>query len=200
LKSIAFGKFDEEDLILFGCDDVVYTRVFNLRSVELILRSLLSSQTIGFSLRLGTNIKGCASVPPDNALFRSWRWRGKPLHFGYPFEIMASVYPARLLREIVSSMPDIKTPNHLEIAGLQYCRQQMPDSRLCMFNSHNYAVAQDVNRVQDYYQNEVHGSDEHDAARLLELYRRGGKLDWSNLFGISPADAFVGAQYWKIIE
>ena len=200
LSHVVARKFAEDDLILFGCDDVIYTRVFNLRSVELILRSLLPSQTIGFSLRLGVNIRGSASIPADNALFRSWRWRGKPLHFGYPFELMASVCPAALVSEILRSMPDIRTPNHLEIAGVQYCRQALPDSQLCMFNSPSYAVAQDVNRVQDFYQNVVHGTEEHSAENLLQLYRRGGKLDWTNLFGINCNDAFVGDQYWKIVQ
>ncbi len=200
LSHVLFKVFSEEDLVLFGCDDVVYIRMFNLTSAELILRSLSSSGVICFSLRLGTNLRGCVSVQVDNPLYRSWRWTGKPLHFGYPFELMASIYPVKLAREISKSVPELKSPNHLEVGGIQFCRERAADSKLCMYNTPSYAVAQDVNRVQSFFPNEVHGSEEHSSRHLLDLYRSGCRLEWSNLFGISPSDAFVGAQYWKIVQ
>jgi hypothetical protein len=199
LKWVLFNRMTENDSILFGCDDIVYTRMFNLRTVEMLMRTLEPAGSIGFSLRLGTNIKGCDSIAEENSIYRMWRWRGKPGHFGYPFELMASVYPVRLVREIFSALKELKTPNHLELGGVQYCRALKSNTNLCMFNTSSYAVAQDVNCVQTFLPNQTHGTEEHTPENLIAAYERGAKIDWSSLFGISPPDAFVGDKYWKVV-
>ena len=199
LKWVVFSRLSESDYLLFGCDDIVYTHLFNLRTVELLMRTLAPANLLGFSLRLGTNIQGCDAIPEENPIYRTWHWRRKPGHFGYPFELMATVYPVRLIREIISTLREIKVPNHLEVGGIQYCRAHADATHLCMFNTPSYAVAQDVNRVQNYYPNATHGTEEQNPQNLIAAYNRGARLDWSNLFGISPPDAFVGSQYWKIV-
>ena len=199
LRWVVFNRMAETDYLLFGCDDVIYTRMFNLRMVEMLLHNLEPANVLGFSLRLGTNIQGCNTIPEDHSLYRMWRWRGKRGHFGYPFELMATVYSVRRVREIINALNEIKLPNDLELGGMKYCRALLGETQLCMFNTPNYAVAQDVNRVQNDYQNTIHGTEEHGAENLIAAYQRGAKLDWSNLFGINPPDAFVGDQYWKLV-
>jgi hypothetical protein len=200
LKWVVFNRMTESDYILFACDDMIYTRMFNLRMVEMLLKTLEPANVLGFSLRLGTNIQGCNAIPQNNSLYRMWRWRGKPGHFGYPFELMATVYSVRVVRTIISALNEIKLPNDLEVGGIQYCKAHLGETQLVMFNTPNYAVAQDVNRVQDYYENAIHGTEEQSTENLLAAYNRGAKLDWSNLFSINPPDAFVGNQFWKLIE
>jgi hypothetical protein len=69
---------------------------------------------------------------------------------------------------------------------------------MAMMNTDSYLVAQDVNRVQDFYANSICGTAEQSAEHLRKLFGEGYRLEWQALFGISPSNVFVGNQYWKL--
>lgn len=189
----------EHDTVLFGCDDVVFIRPVGIHIIENILGEM--TDTLGFSLRLGKNIANCPKQEGDARVFYPWNWINKPSHWGYPFELMASCYRGSLVKEIIeSNKSQMQCPNHLESYGVTYCinnkREQQPI--MAMFNTLNYAVAQDVNRVQHHFQNKYDGTEEHDPEYLKTLFKDGKRLDWTNLFGIVSSDCFVGHSYWKV--
>lgn len=190
---------NDHDIILFGCDDVVFTRPFCTGFLDDFLG--YDNSILGFSYRLGTNIYPRPLKDTTGAFF-TWQWRGNPKHWGYPFELMASVYRADLLREILNNKQGIKSPNHLESAGTMYCIENKYTShpKMAMLNTVNYAVAQDVNRVQHDFPNKITGTQEQDAKHLIDLYNQGKRLDWENLFNIVPNDVFVGNTYWRVID
>jgi hypothetical protein len=194
-------KFSEslydDDIILFGCDDVNYIRPVNLGVITNIMQI---PNILGFSLRLGKNILNRPEQINDSKVFFEWEWTGKPSHWGYPFELMASAYRGSLIKEIINdNKSQMQCPNHLESHGVNYCINNKRDQPyMAMFNTPNYAVAQDVNRVQHHFQNKYDGGEEHDAEYLKTLFRQRKKLDWENLFGIVPNEPFVGRNYWKI--
>lgn len=193
------ATLNDNDVVLFGCDDVVFTRPVGIQIMDALLPNI--PQALGFSLRLGKNILNRPEPSENPGVFYTWKWANQPSHWGYPFELMASCYRGSLIKEIIeSNKSQMQSPNHLESHGVTYCinnkRETQPN--MAMFNTLNYAVAQDVNRVQDYFQNKYDGAEEHHQEHLKTLFKQGKRLDWTNLFGIVPSDCFVGKNYWKI--
>ena len=199
LRNFVNNNIRDDDCVLFGCDDVNYIRPASLSVISSILE--VNPKALGFSLRLGKNIANRPEPINSNKVFFQWEWNNKPSHWGYPFELMASAYRGSLVKEIVqSNKSEMQCPNHLESYGVNYCINNKQDQNsMIMFNTANYAVAQDVNRVQHHFQNKYDGTEEHDVEYLKTLFNQGKRLDWTNLFGIVPSDCFVGKNYWKVI-
>lgn len=188
-----------DDKILFGCDDVVYIREFTTDIIEKCLDQY--PNTIGFSLRLGSNIK---SWPPGEYSTKIvlWKWAIASDAWNYPWECMASCYHKALVQKIIEKYGDkIKNPNFLESYGFYYvCEHTFDQPYLAMFNSESYAVAQDINRVQDLFPNAIHGDETQTSENLIKLYYEGYRLDWMNLRHITPPDFFVGNTYFKLCK
>ncbi len=200
LRFIVDAKIKQDDAVLFGCDDVTYIRMVNLDFIPKLL-IVSENELLGFSLRLGTNIIQKPINQSHDKRFFVWQWRNTPGHWGYPFELMSSVYRGKVVKEIVTSNPDeMKSPNHLESYGVMYCIKNSVPEMVGMLNTNNYAVAQDVNRVQNYFQNKFTGTNEQEIENLKDLFEKGCRLDWTNLFGIVPSDVFVGNRYWRVNE
>lgn len=190
---------NDDDLVLFGCDDVVFTRPFNLAFLPYFFER--EKNVIGFSLRLGRNIQPAIPVQ-ELGIMTYWRWPGMPSHWGYPFELMASVYRATLVKEIAENVKShMQCPNHLESSGVTYVIQnkQQTQPYMTMYRSPSFAVAQDVNRVQHHFQNKYNGDSSQEPEYLKTMFKQGKALEWGNLFGIEPPDCFVGNRYWRIL-
>jgi hypothetical protein len=194
-----YAGLPSDHYTLFGCDDVVYIRQFIPKNIYTIMD--YDPTILGFVLRVGTTNKYYAGkgVGP----YVQWKWfdiygNGD---WGYPFELMASVYKNSLIKEILDTGQLIRNPNDLEAFGSTHVGRvdKCRGTRLCMFNTPSYAVAQDVNRVQSLYENKVAGKEEHAADYLVELEKQGKRLDWTRLFNITPDSPFVGKEYWKVI-
>jgi hypothetical protein len=197
LREYVNSDLNDDDILLFGCDDVVYIRPCSLAYIPKILEN---KDYLGFSLRLGKNIVPRPLSRGTGMVF-SWPWAGFGSHWGYPFELMASCYRGSLVKEIVNSNKgQMHCPNHLESYGVTYCinKKGSVHPEMAMFNSPNYAVAMDVNRVQHHFQNKFTGSEMQDVEYLKKIFREGKRLDWTELFGIQPQDCFVGNLYWKV--
>jgi hypothetical protein len=191
------GRLEDDDLVLFGCDDQVYTRPFNMQIPEDYMIS--RPDVMGFSLRLGLNISHVPQNLSRDRRFFEWNWRGQPSHWGYPFELMGTVYRGSLLKTIIDAQKEpIRCPNFYESFGVQYCFANAVGDKMAMLNTPNYTVAQDVNRVQDFFNNKVQGDASHHVAALKQDYIDGKRLKWENLFKITPSDLFVGHQYWEM--
>ncbi len=212
LKESDHGGFDSayryyvenlsgDDTLLYGCDDVVFIRPVGLNSIPSILEN--NPNLIGFSLRLGRNISPRPTMEAVG-MVSIWNWTQQPWgHFGYPGELMASLYRASLIKEFVNNTKkQIKTPNYLESEFVTYLinnkGQESPE--MSMFNSDSYALAVAVNRVQNDFQNKVMGGSDHDPDLLKEKYKQGYRMDWTLLFGIKPQDCFVGANYFRLVK
>lgn len=202
LRYVTDRFLEPGDEVLFGCDDVVYTSPFNLYVAGERLR--LDPQLLGFSLRLGLNIAAAPRYSQNGPLFAHWRWTESASRWGYPFEVMATLYRTELLHELLSDAPvgSLRTPNYLENHGVVYVCKHFKSTQpeLAMYRSVGHAVGQDVNRVQMDFENPFQGTAEHEVSHLLEQFRQGYRLDWTNLFGIDPPDVFVNRMYWKLLS
>jgi hypothetical protein len=128
-------------------------------------------------------------------------WRGKPSHWGYPFDISQSVYQVSLLQEIYLKHENkIRIPNDLEALGVQYVYENYGEKqpKYMMMNTYNYGACADINRTQDLYQNKVAGDETISVESLGKLYKEGSRIDWSNYWDFVPNDCFIGTQQLKI--
>lgn len=201
LKSTFFYDINcDEDAILFGCDDCVFIDHVNLDSAEKFLNE--NTDVLCVSLRLGLNIRDIA--PPvvcEDIRFYKWYWPNSHSHWGYPFELMGTIYRASFVKEILNAdHKPFRCPNDLESFGVMYAMKNCRYPFMSMFNHNNLLVAMDVNRCQDYFQNKYDGGSEHTIKHLKKLFKEGKVIDWINLNQISPPNVFVGRKYWRIIN
>ena len=197
LRNFTNKYIENDDIVLTGCDDVIYTGRFNQYDAYSFLNN--HKDHIGFSLRLGSNIKGCPNFCIDNERYISWDWTKHVWHFGYPFELMGSCYRGSLFKGIVGhSRNIIRGPNDLEGMGDRYCKIHNLQTKLACFNTSSFCVAQDINRVQDICPNRIQGTEQHTAQRLKKLYQDGKRIDWNKLDHITPPDCFVGYKYFSL--
>lgn len=198
--SIALGDYldslYDDDLVLFMVDDVVWIRPFNLNICE-VLRNSKLNDVLGFSLRLGINID---HYDPswnicNNRLFSIFDWRGKPLHFGYPFDVSCSVYKVGLVKCLFgSNKSSIRLPNDFEGLIVQQLYKSGVFNHLMMFNGFSNCIALDINRTQDLYKNPINGTEEHTVDKLNQLYKDGKRIVWENYANIIPNDFFYGCK------
>ena len=140
--------------IMFGCDDVVFTSDFNLKTASQYLEQ--NEQVFGFSIRLGQNI-----VPfPQNAVYKNgimeWDWeKSNEQHYNYPWELDCTVYRKEdVVRLIDEEEKIIKNPNYLEaIINDDNRNEKITRKHMASNQNRGCAIVITVNRVQDSYQN-----------------------------------------------
>ena len=200
LLSITDG-IPDGDIILYGTDDVVFTDYFSLDSVK---TAFLNDQVLGFSLRLGENIKDRPKrdgKPHEQPFIFTWNWTSSSWHWGYPHELMATFYRAGDVKKVLAKILNCRIPNDLEGAGDRICREIMKDRPLFKSYLTSVAVAFDINRVQNIVPNAIHGTQDHTPENLLELFNKGYKMSVD--FTRNPfndEDCFVGYRYFKLIK
>lgn len=183
------AELNDDDVVLFGCDDVMFLRSFCPADIQKIV---CAHATEGFTLRGD----GRGLTLADGTRFRSGR-------IDYPFEVMASAYSGVLIKAVVNSRPSdflFRLPNDVEAWGVGYAENHTLLQRMWRYDGGAIAVGQDVNRVQDAYpDNVIRGGQEHSPQRLLALYQAGYRLDWKTPGDADEFDIFVGTRYWKLL-
>lgn len=224
LKGI-IDALDDDELLMFGCDDVVFFRDFDVAQIKQHMKD--HPDVLGLALRLGTNVVGWPNTQP-NAEKRGdlWVWDtdAQKKHWRYPFELMGTVYRSSLVKRILEVGGPFRGPNDFEGIGMRLCsgprmpmrrklmralrgkpaevgeNQRIADGRLMMLDGPNHCAAQDVNLVQSIVANTIQGTDEHDIDTLKQKYADGYRIDWRSMQGIVPDDCFIGDRYWKLMK
>ncbi|MBN2136631.1 MAG: glycosyltransferase [Sedimentisphaerales bacterium] len=169
--------------ILFAVDDNMFVRDFFLSDVVGSLRS--SSDSIGFSLRLGVNTTYCyarnasQAVPAfqqvdDHILKYDWTWG--EYDFGYPLEVSSSVYRSVDILGLLGKL-EFDNPNTLEgtMAANAHLYRGLRSNLLCFEKSAAFCVP--VNMVQTVWQNRVCGDGRYSVERLAQIFEQGGRID-----------------------
>ena len=102
------------EYIMFGCDDVVFTRKFSLiKACEYLSNN---NQVFGFSIRLGENIKPMPENLSKDSEVMEWKWEGcKEAHYNYPWELDCTVYRKDDVMQLTNQREvPIKNPNYYE--------------------------------------------------------------------------------------
>ena len=155
---------------MFGCDDVVFTKRFDVQSVAKAFSD--EPRLLGFSLRLGLDITygAMARTPvPRPRLIRSdrllvWSRHGGAVgDWAYPFELNGTIYRKSLFAELLRLMDkeshihpawrgrndvDWGHPNRLEATG-SYLLEHVEEFDLMAAFPKSVCKVVTVNRVQE---------------------------------------------------
>ncbi len=185
------------DLIFFGCDDVVFK---NKISIAYAANLLTKNEAIfGYSFRLGTNIKPIPSnvIAVDEHI--EWNWSDvSEAHFSYPWELVATLYrKSDILSMINHAEEKIVNPNYLESIFADKPNKYVKRPKLACLNGANQAVIITVNRVQDTHLNEVDSTGNTDIYYLDELYnKKNKKLNIRRISHLKNNHMHVGSEYF----
>lgn len=191
-----------DEFIMFGCDDVVFTHQFNVKYIEYILRTY--EDIFGFSLRLGTNIKGF----PDDAIKEKkichWKWdNNKWDDFHYPWELDCTVYRTSDVIDIISKYPDrFINPNYFEEFVALDWNYYIKRPELACYDSISKAIVITINRVQDTHPN-YYDDNCPSLEQLNELYQNGHYMDIRKISKKENDVVHVGAEYlimWSLYD
>lgn len=192
-------RIDDEEYVLTGCDDVVYFRQVDLDKAEKFLEDNLDC--LGFSLRLGKNTRQAPKGVKTEEGFIKWVWHDKTWHWGYPFELMGSIYKASRFKMVVNTGGIFRCPNDLEGRGDGFFKKasmSVAPPCLAMFDGKSACAAQDINRVQHYAPNRIQGTAAETADNLKTLFKQGFRIDWRSMHNIAPIDCFIGRQHLRL--
>lgn len=186
------------EYIMFGCDDVVFTRKFSIEKACEYLKA--NEQVFGFSMRLGENIRPIPENLSQDKDVLEWRWEGcKEPHYNYPWELDCTVYRKEDVLKLTSQeeLP-IKNPNYYEAMitednrGEKIARKHMASNRQT-----GCAIVITVNRVQDTHQNGFDDSMLTDIYSLDKLYNdEDNYLDIDKISQMDNNIIHVGAEYF----
>ena len=186
------------EYIMFGCDDVVFTKKFNLQKACAYLQE--NEQVFGFSMRLGQNIQPCpVNVSKDETVLE-WTWENcKEAHYNYPWELDCTVYRKEdVLKLTQEEEKPVKNPNYYEAMitadnrSSRIARKNMASNKEC-----GCAIVITVNRVQETHQNEFDDSMLTDIYSLDRLYNdEDNYLDIDKISQMKNDIIHVGAEYF----
>ncbi|MBE1426050.1 glycosyltransferase involved in cell wall biosynthesis [Desulfomicrobium macestii] len=168
--------------ILFIVDDNIFINKFSITTTTDILKN--NHNAIGFSLRLGKNIKyhypsNSDQVQPkftkkeENIYFANWTLNTK--YFGYPLEVSSSIYKSDLILPIILSDKTIKNPNSLE-SQLHFFRNNFLNYPLLFFYGQSVAFCNPLNIVQTEYLNRHSGGLQNSAKYFANCFEKGERL------------------------
>lgn len=185
---------EASDFVMFGCDDVVFTKCFNFGEIEDCLGR--HREIYGVSLRLGRNIRPIPRVKRNNK-FLVWDWKScKCTHYDYPFELDCTVYRKKDIKGLLSKLQNIVNPNQLEaeVAGnfSLYVNRPM----MACYDGLSKAIVITVNRVQNTCPNPVDGNSMTDTRALFRLYCKGIHIDIAKVSKIPNRAIHVNSKYF----
>ncbi len=188
---------NSNEYIMFGCDDVVFTRNLFLDKVIDYLKSF--PEMFGFSLRLGENIQPY----PSNAIFyegiMKWNWAEvTEEHYNYPWELDCTVYRKKDVEKIIDMGGYISNPNFLEsfVYANNIC-SKLDRKYMACYQKHGCAIVITVNRVQDDFPNSFDDSLNTDIFFLDRLYNdEDNTLDITKISQMENDVVHVGGNYF----
>lgn len=183
------------DHIMFGCDDVVFTGQLNLNKCIEYLN--VHNDLFGVSLRLGENISPHPEFLNKSSSFHVWDWsRADVPHYGYPWELDATLYRKVDIQNIITQIGHIKSPNFLESLVADRSQYLIPKKLLAFEGSRNKAVVITVNRVQETHLNVVDETVDYSIERLNQLFNvQDMRIDFIAISRMPTSRIHVGAEF-----
>ena len=178
--------------IFFICDDAIFIHIFSLEEITNTLEENLDS--LGFSLRLGSNIKYCYSLDKPQEMpqaiiknkIANFNWMESDLDFNYPMEVSSSIYRTENLGALLK-YSTYKNPNELEsqldLSGRTAFGKQYPFLS-CYQNS--VAFCNPVNKTQTYNNNRSGNESEYLSENLLLKFQKGERINIDKFQGFIP--------------
>ncbi len=177
----------DPDYTMFGVDDVVFTREWDVGD------AFAHPDLLGLSLRLGKhttrNMFGQPLAQPE---FDDCWWRidGSQGDWGYPWEVAATVYQTEFAQRMVARV-QANSPSQLEERGARCWDRETPKRTMAMWQQSRMVVPT-VNIVQQEFPNGICGEVPLDTGYLLECWNHGMRLDVDRYTDMTPASWRIG--------
>lgn len=184
------------EYIMFGCDDVVFTRRFSIEKASAYLRE--HEQVFGYSVRLGENIRPMPqNLSSDDKVFE-WKWDCAEQHYNYPWELDCTLYRREdVVQLTMEERGGIKNPNYYEAMITPDNRKERIMRPNMAAGKLGCAVVITVNRVQETHQNGFDDSMCTDIYSLDRLYNdEDNTLDIEKIAAMDNSAIHVGAEYF----
>ncbi len=218
-EQIAERVEDDAPYVCFGCDDVVYTGPVEVAAIDRAFRD--EPHLLGISLRLGKNIDTDmfgrpmpqpAFAQPAPPAFEEYAWANaaglraqwRPAEatgdWGYPWEVLGTVYPTDYVRTTVAALVrggQVQNPSTLEDAGWRRWAEHAGSRYLLQSFGRSRLVVPTVNVVQSVFGNGIVGPGGMDPAFLLDCWNRGLRLDVDRFRGMAPPSWRISDLYLK---
>lgn len=184
------------EYIMFGCDDVVFTRQFSMEKACMYLRD--NKQVFGYSMRLGENIKPVPENLSSDDTVLEWKWDCPCQHYNYPWELDCTLYRKEdVVRMTMEEETAIKNPNYYEAMITPDNRKERIVRPNMASNRTGCAIVITVNRVQETHQNGFDDSLVTDIFSLDRLYNDDDNtLDIEKIASMDNSAVHVGAEYF----
>lgn len=182
----------KEPFIMFGCDDMVFTRTVDMSEVCHRLDS--HHQILGYSTRLHDKLPGAPM-----STFWEWPKYSPSGYWGYPFDLSGTIYRTGCIKNLLANIGHQKSPNTFESNGKEFMDDCL-GNHYPLFSRGEFpsCIIQQVNNVQTTVPiNEAHYKEEHTPERLEELYRSGKRLDWKNAAGAIRGHVWTN-DFWRV--
>lgn len=178
--------------VLFMVDDNLFVRDFFLAEAVEFLNS--NEDALGFSLRLGKNVRYCypVSAPQRQPEFQSiqpgvmkFRWLGAEHDFGYPLELSSSLFRVSDVLPILLKTA-VRNPNYAEVAlndsKLDFAGRKM--NLLCFERSVAFCVP--LNMVQQAFTNRAGDKPEYTVDSLSAMFAADQRINIRRFDNFSP--------------
>lgn len=175
--------------VLFSVDDNIFALPV---AVSDVMKATYENRTaIGFSLRLGTNISFChplnrnQTVPTYreiNSEAITWNWKDGESDFGYPLELSSSVYRTSLMKNLCQKL-EYHNPNTLEDQLNRYKNNLYTNVPWLISFKTSRCFCIPMNLTQHEYTNRHSKDTKYSITSLLEIYKRGQKMNVVELYG-----------------
>ena len=179
----------DAEYTMFGCDDVVFTRDFDILPHDL-------HNEIGRSLRLGAHISRNMfgePMPRPQLSGReiTWSVNGAIGDWGYPWEVLGTIYETEFARRMVARV-QANSPSQLEERGSRIWAEETTKRYMSAWPSSRLVVPT-VNLVQQEFPNGILGDVPLDVGFLLECWNHGMRLDVNRYADMTAAS-------WRVPE
>ncbi len=193
--------------VLWGCDDVFYKSIFDLK---ICIKALSEKpELFGFSLRIGRNIQPYPELINQKD-FLMWDWTRVELphqsyeagisDWAYPWEVSGSIYRKSDISEFLKLSNQPFNPNYLESNVADYCnRTKLSQKRkyiACFEQSKCLTLT--INRVQETHKNAFWTTKKTDVDSLFKFFQSGYKLNWKKYHNCQNPSVHVGSDYFEL--
>lgn len=186
---------EDTEFTCFGCDDAVYVAPVDTNQVGSVFDKL---NPLGVSLRLGENVLsdmfGADLYQPDFTdwyEWRCWQFREGVGDWGYPWEVLGTVYRTEFVKSVVSTL-NAGSPSQLEERGSHVWGEHTDRHRMAC-GSTSRLVVPTVNVVQQEFPNGIKGTKALEPEFLLDCWNNGLRLDTQHYVGMQP-------ESWRVPE
>ncbi len=193
--------------VLWGCDDVFYKSIFDLK---ICIKALSEKpELFGFSLRLGRNIQPYPELINQKD-FLMWDWTRVELphqsyeagisDWAYPWEVSGSIYRKSDISEFLKLSNQPVNPNYLESNVADYCnRTKLSQNRkyLACFEQ-SKCLTLTINRVQETHKNAFWTTKKTDVDSLFRFFQSGYRLNWKKYQNCQNPSVHVGSDYFEL--